>query len=690
MAITTIDIPLTGGVNLLADPRRIRDDEVVHAKNLVPVQPGVLATRPAISAELGNTFVTPLSALRAPWPTGGIPAAVRSGLGHGLLDFQNAGINALLLSGVSERPWMVAFLGKVYILPALPADPPAYTLSRDDLTFQSFTFAGSGNADIRPRLAVPYRSRMVWAHFGPGYENTLVFSNNFDASTVGNDVLASNGRAVNLVAAADGDEIIAMVDVMLTDIGAPAQAGLLVLRRYDSFLITGEPDQTTGGTNSLLVNQMSIAAGCISPWSTAKTPHGVIWAGHDEIWLFATGSVPRPIGTKIRPALRRVPRAVDHRVSATYFDGFYRIMLYGEGQSPIDEAAPLEDQWWLDLREGAPADPGAARWWGPQVFKIPATAGVAAPGTRLFFQEARPGFEPGLFGVEQMNFNQNLLVRYGASSARDSVGSTTSIGTVGDTGIVIDLRTKQYDFGKPAHEKMLDGVDLNVWNNIPGRLHISGMVDGGHRTETMEIDVTPRGFELGVSELDENTMSKVPMAVGEGPIARPSGTTVQLRVQGQSGLLIDENNDIFCFQFDPTGFQGYTTFVVELAHGLYSSTTALLAYIEEQVEAAVSINGFEPWTFLYNTTTGIVSIGPTTPAALWNVPLGDTLGGAVTQAQSDSMLRLMARFGFSTGVNLYEDQNVISGVGAVYNYQTPMWEINGLSTNIELIPRSAP
>lgn len=46
--INRVKVPFSGGVNLFVDPASIRDDQVVLAKNLVPVKPGILGTRPAL------------------------------------------------------------------------------------------------------------------------------------------------------------------------------------------------------------------------------------------------------------------------------------------------------------------------------------------------------------------------------------------------------------------------------------------------------------------------------------------------------------------------------------------------------------------------------------------------------------------------------------------------------------------
>lgn len=721
-------VPLSGGVNLLTDPRNIRDDEVVKAGNMYSARPGVLQTRKGVGPIAGDlvnmTSSYPMSAMFGPWVDSPLFFTL-----FGIGAPSNITLYAYTLDGVAAmspvkifdfpdnttdgvRPYSFQYAGRIYFLTGFhTAGTPAYSIGRGETTLTSFAFAGTGNSDLRPRLAVPYRNRIVWANFGTGYENTLVFSDNFKPDTVGNDVLAANGRNVSLVASADGDEIVGMVPIMLTAVGTPVESALLVLRRYSSFLIAGEPDQTTGGTSTLAVNAMSVAAGCISAASIQSTPYGIFWASHDDVWHFQTGQVPRPLGLKIRPALLETPRSIGFRISASYFDGFYRLCLFSEDQPKVSTAG-VWDQYWLDLRDGAPQDAASARWWGPMRYNfyvnnnaLSDSGPTAYGGSGVVVRDDRPGGTSSLYGVER-NWNTATapsfptygnIVKYDIDTPFDrTINTATSVAWTFDYTIKPDLITKEYDLGDPMLQKIYDGMEANVWASQTGRLLAEGILDGGQAYADTNIDVTARGFEPGVdiTTSDGSKMPRAPQAVAAFDSSRSLGTTLQLRLQGQTGYVIDTTSNVFCW-LEVTDDGEFVPFSTTIATGLYATLEALLTAIQTGMRAAYVCSAVQQ-AVVHNANGTVTISGGVTGTSFFpnelTIACFDGLG-EFSQAQVDSTARLLTLLGFNTGANPHNNSGdpliaaAIPGDMAVWSYNAPIWEINGLGIRLEVIPR---
>lgn len=712
-------IDISGGVNLLDDPRRVRPNEVVRAQNIVPMDLGVYVTRPArgfLTALNSATDGYPVSAKFAPWA--GAPVGVvtvrRSTLETKLyvvnpLDAPTTGILATVtFPAPSLRPWMAPFASKLYVLPFVALAPPAYTVSRNSIgnpVIEEFNFSGTGNESIRPKLATAYRNRFVWAHFGPGYENTLVFSDNFVPGTVGNDVLAVNGRHVNLVAAGDGEEIVAIHQVALNQINAPSQMALLVLRNYSAFLIVGEPNQTSAGAiDTLVINRVNVEVGCLSPWSVVNTPYGLVWPDRNDVWILETGTAPRPIGTKIGKALSHVPANLDYRVTAAYHRGFYRLMLYGEGQGPTDFSG-LQDQWWADLRNGAPRNPEAARWWGPQQFVSEMEqAGSAGDnvtldyGSRLFLPETRPGVPKLLYGVEigrsgpAGQFTPSF-VQYDVPNVRDNsvlIPTEQPESEVVGTEIQIDLITREFDFNEydgisASREKIHDGLEMAVWNSNPGRLIVDAIINGGESTSTTNLDIYNAGFEAGVDQLDAGTSSaaRVPQAVAAHPFPRPVGITYQFRIRNQPGYLVTDENDTLTFRRVDTQVE----YRVAIAQGLYLFIDGSASFANALKSALDTATGLS-WVVVYDHTLGLFTIQlPAGPASVEIPLIGDQIfPNFATDAEMLENRRILAMLGMATETDITATLGITSEV-AIYQKNNSIWEFSSLDALMEVLPR---
>ncbi len=416
-----VDIPFDKGVNLLDDPRKIEDGELVEAKNLVPWEPGILSTRPAGKIERlvdelsGRGY--PLTQYVIPFPEFGrdfiyafrdvvnnVNTTLKTGyfVPGGSTESQDMGAITRI------QPAIIGYNNVVYAFGGYPCPTAGYKFQDNgggSFGFTEFTFGGTGNADIRPSVVGVYRDRFVYGDLGPGYESSLLMADRFLPASVKNSALAANGGTFD-VNPNDGDRIVAITEITQTAVGSPTQSACLVLKGRSAFILTGEPAESSGSFSfdDFTVNALSYECGCASAATLCKTPYGWFWAGPDDVWFFATGQVPVRVGTKIRKALERTPAATRYKWHAAYFNGFYRLAIAAEGQGPNDDS-PMQEQFWLDLRNGPPANFRDARWWGPMTYKFvtPGVAPYESPttilGTYNMTVAARPDQELGLFGL---------------------------------------------------------------------------------------------------------------------------------------------------------------------------------------------------------------------------------------------------------------------------------------------------
>lgn len=417
------------GVDLLGDQRRIPDGSLTLAKNLIPTSLGRLGKRPAIQGVgildllggAGSTDAQVTALIPLPWGGGWAFLYTLDGVTY-LYVAQDMGVSSITPPGsvisaslgglAQDGGTLIAWNNKVYAFGGNGCGIVGKYIGENDTACTTFAFADSQVIPIFPQVVFPYRERLIYANLRPGYGSHVVMSDDANAFVIDTDVLASNGRSFAL-GNSDEDSIVAGVDVMLTEVGTPASSAALILKQYSAYLLTGELDQTGSGTSDLAVNRFNVAAGCASAKTVVKTPHGIIWAGHDDVWLFQAGQIPRPIGTKIRARLLESAATARTQWHAAYHNGFYRLAVASPGTSP-GTYDPMGEQWWLDLREGAPTDFTTAKWWGPQVFSEDAgTPFVAArTGTRCMASSKNARGETQLFGAAIGNEGTPYVLLY--------------------------------------------------------------------------------------------------------------------------------------------------------------------------------------------------------------------------------------------------------------------------------------
>lgn len=606
MAEKGFRIPVTGGVNLLADPREIRDDQCVKSKNLVPTKPGVLRMRPATTDDyhLGITQY-PLSALVAPPSSlADIVLTARGSAGTSLylLDRYEGVTSTTVVSTMlcEYRPVLVPFNNKVYCFFGRPLTGSGKVVQvKADLSgpeVVDFTFTEASNT-FMPAGACVYRRRMVYWNLDPGYESHILFADPDAPATVGANALAANGRNIRIGTMETG-RVVGCVEIMLTAIGSPAQSALLVLKEKAAYLLVGEPNKTTDSGDMLAnctINRISQDCGCVSFETIVSTKYGVIWAGEDDVWAFQQGQIPQRIGSNISPALKDSPATLKYMWHAAYHDGFYRLAAFSVGQGPTDESS-CGDQWWLDLRDGLPQGPEQARWWGPQVFLNPTTSNAVSPetpeaGTRCMFTDTRDKFDTKLMGFSPFWSSGFSLLEFGADNVRDNEGATMSAGGLYGTEIVPELLTKEYTFGDPMVDKIYGGLEISMFASLPAEVVIEAILDGGREVDTSYIEGENQAasFRAGVSTADSGLLSRQFSAfhVAPGRTSRKKGKSIQLKIYTAVGFVIDSTNDTFVFIENGSLT---TARVATIAHGAYDNIKLLADALVAAMNAVRSVS----------------------------------------------------------------------------------------------------
>lgn len=720
-------IPALGGVNLFDDPRAIQDSEVQWARNLAPIKPGILKKRGGLSRPLSthsfDSTERPVVAMVSPISGSPVDVVVLTReTDQSTVRFHGVALDNVLIGFFSTppfyapRPHVLSWAGKAYLLPGPdavwngPSRFPYYVMEYKNDPASDFTqvnglaFAGTGNDLVFPKYAFPYKQRLALANFGKGYENTIVFTDNFTADVVGNSVLASNGRAINLVAGADGDEIVGGIEVMLTNVGSPAESGLLLLRRYGNpFLLTGDMDQTTGGTSTLAIQRISVNCGCAGQYTVARTPVGIIWAGADDVWCFAAGVLPHRIGQKIQPALKLTPPALQQMWTGVYHDGFYRLAIWGAGQS-FNEAPP-GDQWWLDLRDGLPDDWRNARWWGPQQFLGGATLAGATPSPGIWtsFPETRAGRASRLVYVD-WTANSWSFGDYGDGTrdlTSDPVSGIADADYV-DPEVTAELITKEYALA-PARDQINDGILFAIRPSNDLTLSVDFVLDDGDQVLTRTKRLAgPENFRLDSNKLDQTDGSS--RVTGKAiktalyPATRRAGQTHRFRLYDTAGYTIVQGfNDSVAVALDPTGATIYTYWVGTVAPGCYSISDLITA-------VAAAINAAKPVTsnnWAFTSASGVYSLNPGGP---YGNPVNISVrfisttltppdnGTPPTAAQALACRRLFGILGFDVSGNALNAgpgvNPTIAGSTAPFKKGISDWEIYGVAANMEVLPRT--
>lgn len=438
-----VKVPMTGGVNLFKDPSQIRDDQIAYGKNLVPVEPGVIGSRPAMRQArciLANPALGPYIPLRAmPSPIGPEFALIFHSSAAGkvrftLVDENGADAGAELATSDSPIPVsMVQWDGDTYVFAGQNSGVrAAYANNAEGYLLEAITFEGTGNSDFKPKGAAVIRDRFVYWGFDDGAGGRAVlFADRGFPLRIGDSAVAS-ARFLPVAGIAQSG-ITHCAELGTSAAGSPNQSTVAVWTTDNMWMLLGEPGETGDGATAeairgtLQQNLLTMNAGCVSGATVMQTPYGTIWAGPDDVWFMPFGSLPVRIGTNIRPALLNTPPNVKWKWHAEYDSDTaqYRLAVFGPGSGP-DEFSGCDHHWILDLSSGPPQNAESAVWWGPQAYVQPSTD-ARYKGTHCLLAKTGADGDREMYGMAwytcDAGDNGNVegigLVTLGADGSRD-------------------------------------------------------------------------------------------------------------------------------------------------------------------------------------------------------------------------------------------------------------------------------
>jgi hypothetical protein len=623
------------GVNLFTDPRLLVDGEVQYAKNLFPYAPGVLRRRKAMRnwADFSSSskyMLADMNFLVPPFDDG-ILAAV-SGQGGSPVS-GSAKIYLLDESGASRADWgstvaqaaqtpqldrrmqMFSYQKKIYILGGAPWSVNALVAYNNAGTYtvEPFAFSGTGNTGLKPRVAGVYRERVVWADLGPGYEDYLVISDPYQPDVIGTDVLAANGRAFR-IGSRSGDRIVAVLEISQGGTDNPSHSALLILRQNSAYIMTGEPNLTTDVTPLLgdtEVSRINVQTGCASAETVVRTDYGVLWASTTDVWLLPDQGMPYTVGTKIRPALSRAPVLDAINWHAAFFDGIYRLQIHGEGQGPTgpqDLGYPWvypQDQWWLDLRGGAPPNWIEAQWWGPMVYTPHINGGASSSitpvGVGPMSADVRPGRVPRLLTIYSAVAGANVpmaLVDMNVDDEIDVVDFSLDTLTYGinkpslTDGLVQTKLTPKNFIADGMEDIRLVAVEerLRVGNST--RITMDVKIDDGRKIDSNSKVVSPDQLAAGTGSLDTDLLNDAFKAISIYPTSAKPGRDLQISLSDSPyqtigyPLTVDATNNVGYVWEDDSGGNWHA---VTLPMGAYADVASLRTAFLTAIAAAYAI-----------------------------------------------------------------------------------------------------
>lgn len=683
---TPVPIPILGGVNLSADARAVRDDQCLETRNVIPSKEGrpqkrLGCGRFAREVDFGaaNNW-TPLQFFQPDFDTSTdlIMLAVVSGTFYlkGLdIDSVTQSYDTGIASDSLFHRWQQFECGgNTYILPGYPFSKGGMIKCSNATTMLETYSFGTGANLPAPAVGCMYRQRPVYADFGPGHRGKVVFADKYAPATVGTDVLAANGRWISV--GNELDPVVAMCEV--TQQGAVSTASLLILTRRRAFLLTGEPSESTTVTDDFIqdcsLSVLNADAGCCSAQTLCRTPAGIIWASDDDVWCFEAGQAPRRIGSNISAALKYTGFDWRWTYTAVFFNGFYRLSLWPVGTSPLTSGVGQE-QWWLDLRRGAPQGADDARWYGPQVY-----AGQAAP----MIDYKQPGGEHVLLlpatdsgTVSAATHYALLFGQADMSPGWDEYGLPSPVNfSVAPTWYTGRIISKEYT-GDDRLDKIHCGLEAGVLSADLQRWKLETLIDGGRILETAYASTDQAGVLLDVDDEDagntlERTFQTLPFYADE--LYRRIGKSIQYRLSDMLGFVVDDSNDTFLFKVNGTLYTAAVT------QSFYTSASDLAVAVAAAMTTAWGGGTVTGSASNYSTCTFSFSGGISSCAVVGVVQTG------ATQAQINECRKLLGWLGFPTDVNTTGTTSV-TGDTNVSTYPASSFELAGVVGWQETIPR---
>lgn len=457
--INRLPLPING-VNVHNDPTTIADGQWQRLRNLAPVKPGIVGTRPGLTyardviptwwhwdartalGELGVHSAVPsyfrwardlapvrfvfnplygditmvaltrqaVEIMRADGPNLDTQTTVPEGTMlliclPGYFSLGSGGeplLRAAVLGEVTVQPSLFVWNGTTYAFAGKNAGrkiirTPDASLPLD-FSYDQVNF-GPLNGTFHPDGAAVVRDRILY--YKGGY---IWFSDRQAPETISPATDDYNVMDLYIANADETSDITAAAEINTTADGSPAQSVAMVFTLTSAYMLHGDTLESEivgeGGDvlGSLQINRLNMKCGCVSQATIKRTPYGTFWVGTDDVWFMPFGSMPMRVGTNIRPLLEAQPRGLLWKIHAEYADGFYRVSLFKDGQGP-SIYSPCGMQMWLDLRQGPPRSAEEAMWYGPQEFvNVDSTSGEA--GVHCMAVDDRPTGDGKLYSLQ--------------------------------------------------------------------------------------------------------------------------------------------------------------------------------------------------------------------------------------------------------------------------------------------------
>lgn len=333
-------------------------------------------------------------------------------------------VQVAVLGECTTEPSLFTFNGLTYAFNGVSngarIDPPIASLFYETVNYQKNDF-GTANGAFNPAGACVVRNRVVY------YKgNSLYWSDANAPLSVAPAGFPIVGTRDIYLGGEEIENITAVAELSTSTDGSPVQSVAAAWTRSHMYMLLGEPLSSTDGGNilgSMQINRLNIEAGCVAQATICRTPYGTVWCGKDDVWFMPFGQLPIRVGTKIRDTLLNQPVGMSYKLHADYYDGFYRLALFADGQGP-GTYDPCGMQMWLDFRAGAPQNAESAHWYGPQVWvntdslTVGGGGSSAAPGpygTYCMSRDTRGMGDGRLYGLQSFYL-------YGLGDAANSSG----------------------------------------------------------------------------------------------------------------------------------------------------------------------------------------------------------------------------------------------------------------------------
>lgn len=498
------------GVNLAADQREIADNQFVMTKDAWQPAPGRVALRPNTKMVF-STNIAP----DAYWEHVNhallVPYKDRHGY-HWLLRWAETSAAAnqytildllpemidvsvpvvpttLITSTAKRRPAVVVWRDDVYVFTGV--DEAGYHLTTTvpgTIVVQPLTFAWSGTAGgaIYPTIACMYRDSLALAGMD-GSKSRIRWTEVGDPLN-----LLVGTKAIDIPGE---DPIVGLFEIPVIGGSQYVEPYLLVLKRNSIWMIHGSPPTSTAN-GDLSVTRLGQSEGLVRPETFCYTPFGAIWCSGKNVWIAPHNGAPQRIGDALAPMLKKLSGEAPYAWHAAYFDGHYRLAV--PGTDPLAAGYTPTEEWWLDMREF----PERATWWGPMM--LPSAAMVVQRMSNdterllsLFYGGATSAVSDREVSiVEGGSKNEARYMDAHQFQAFDQGYAASR------TWPVPELRFKEFDFGDPMLQKLVDAVELHSWSDGANSITIDMYGNGGAVSQSpTPLASSGAGFTLGTSTL---------------------------------------------------------------------------------------------------------------------------------------------------------------------------------------------